>query len=75
MTPDHCKKLIRHVREKVKDHYWSCNGLYQLCTQRFIIQFGEGDPDSDGGTSGEETCMTDDGSSEEEITYGCDCIE
>ena len=41
MTPDRWKKLIRHVREKVEDHYWSCDGLYQQRTQRFIIQFGE----------------------------------
>ena len=54
VTPDRWKKLIRHVREKVEDHYWSCDGLYQQCTQRFIIRFGEGDSDSDGGTSGEE---------------------
>ena len=74
VTPDRWKKLIRHLREKVKNHYWSCDGLYQQCTQRFIIQFGEGDSDSDGGTSGEETwTTTDDGSSEEEITCGCDC--
>ena len=77
MTPDRWKKLIRHVREKkVKDHYWPCHRLYQQSTQQFIIQFGEVDSDSDGGTSGEETCTTDcdDGTSEEEITWGCDCV-
>ena len=75
VTPDRWKKLIRHVREKVEDHYWSCDGLYQQRTQRFIIQFGESDSDSDGGTSGEETCSTDcdDGTSEEETICGCDC--
>ena len=75
VTPDRWKKLIRYVREKVKDHYWSCDGLYQQCTQRFIIQFGEDDSDSDGGSSGEETCRSDDGSSGEEIPCACDFFE
>ena len=32
VTPDHWKKLIRHVKEKVEDHYWSCDGLHQQYT-------------------------------------------
>ena len=74
VTPDCMKKLIRHVSEKVEDHYWSCDGLYLQCTQCFIIQFGEGDCDSDGGTLGEETCTSDDGSSKQEIPCGCDSV-
>ena len=55
LTADRWKKLIKHVREKVKDHYWSCDGLYERYTQ-FITEFGKSD--SDGSTSGEETCAT-----------------
>ena len=75
VTPDHWKKLIRDVREKVEVHSWSCNGLYQQRTQRFIIQFGECDSDNDGDTSGVETCMMgcNDGTSEEKTIHGCDC--
>ena len=80
VTADRWKKLIRHVREKVEDHYWSCDGLYEQRIQRFIIEFGESD--SDGSPSGEETCTsnTDDavsdvGISDEEATYDCDCCK
>ena len=33
VTPNHWKKLIRHERDKVEDHYWSCNGLYEQYTE------------------------------------------
>ena len=78
MTADHWKKLNKHVREKVEDHCWSCDDLYERCTQRFKIMLRE--IDSDGSTSGEQicTCYTDDavrdgGTSEEEATCDCDC--
>ena len=64
----------------MEDHYWSCDGLYEQRIQRFIIEFGESD--SDGSTSGDETCTsnTDDavsdvGISDEEATYDCDCCK
>ena len=80
VTADHWKKLIEHVREKVEDLYWSCEGLYMYkrYTQRFIIEFGE--RDSDGSTSGEEVCtsntdnaVSDGRTSEDEATCDCDC--
>ena len=46
VTADRWKKLVVHVREKVEDHYWSCDGLYEQYTSHFIIQLG-GESDSD----------------------------
>ena len=75
------------MREKVEDHYWSCDGLCEQYTQWFIIQFGDSDSDSgtDSSTSGEEcssqetysACSDDtisDGhTSGEEFICSCDC--
>ena len=47
VTADRWHKLIKHVREKVEDHYWDCDSLYQQFVDRFIIRFGDGDSDSD----------------------------
>ena len=46
VTADRWKKLVVHVQEKVEDHYWSCDGLYEQYTNRIIIQLG-GESDSD----------------------------
>ena len=47
VTPNRWKKLVRHVREKVEDHYWSCDGLYKQYTQQFIKEFGDSESNSD----------------------------
>ena len=47
VTADCWCKLIKHVQEKVEDHYWSCDGLYQRVVERFVIQFGDGDSNPD----------------------------
>ena len=66
VTHDQWKKPIRYVSEKVENHYWSCDKT--VSAEHLTIH--------DGGTSGEEICTTDcdDGTSEEEITCGCDYI-
>ena len=46
MTVDLWKQLLVHVQEKVDDHYWSCDGLNQQYSNRFVIQVG-GESDSD----------------------------
>ena len=52
VTTYHWKKLIKHVQEKVEDHYWSCDGLYGQYVSRFVIEFGGSDSESDGGSDG-----------------------
>ena len=47
MTADRWSKLVKHVRKKVEDHYWDCDGLYQQFVDQFIIQFVDGDSDCD----------------------------
>ena len=46
VTADRWRKLIDHVREKVEDHYWVCDGLYQQCVRWFFIEVGGRDDDS-----------------------------
>ena len=36
----------RHVEEKVEDHYWQHDGLYEEQVDEFIIQVGGEDDDS-----------------------------
>ena len=37
MTPDRWKKLIKHVQEKIEDHYWEHDGLYEDMMEWFNI--------------------------------------
>lgn len=83
VTADRWHKLVKHVQEKVEDHYWACDGLYQQVVERFIIQFGEGDSDSDdendassidesdGSTDDDCSTTTDQGSISEEDDECC----
>ena len=57
MTTDHWKKLIRHVQEKVEDHYWSCDGIYRQYIQRFIVQLVD-DSDSDTSSNNADSTLT-----------------
>ena len=43
VTPEAWRKKIEHVREKVEDHYWEKDGLYEEHTFEFIIQLSESD--------------------------------
>ena len=61
MTTYRWKKLIKHVQEKVEDHYWSCDGLYGQYVSRFVIKCGGSDSEHDGGSAG-------DGGSEHNVT-------
>ena len=39
VTPERWKKLVHHVQQKVEDHYWEHDGLYETMIDRFIIHF------------------------------------
>ena len=65
MAVDRWRKLIRYVRDKVEDHYWTSDGLYEETIRQFVINFGsdsdsdtassvDSDSDHDGGTSDED---------------------
>ena len=83
VTADRWSKLIKHVQEKKEDHYWACDGLYQQVVEWFIIQFGDGDSDSDdendvssiaesdGSTDDDSSTTTDQGSISEEDDECC----
>ena len=38
ITPQRWKSVIRHVKDKVEDHYWEVDGLQRIITEEFIIQ-------------------------------------
>ena len=40
VTPIRWKKIIEHTRNKVEDHYWDKDGLYELMIEDFIINVG-----------------------------------
>ena len=46
VTADDWRKLVEHVRDKVEDHYWTSDGLYQQYVEQFIIHFNDGDNDN-----------------------------
>ena len=39
-------KLVNHVEQKVKDHYWEHDGLYEIMIDRFIIHTEDSSDDS-----------------------------
>ena len=66
MNADLWRKLIRHVRDKVEDHYWTSDGLNKQTIRQFVINFGsdsdsdtasldDSDGDRDGGTSDDDS--------------------
>ena len=60
VTPERLKKLVDHVQQKVEDHYWEHDGLYETMIDQFIIHM----EDSSGGSSSswEDTSSEDSGS-------------
>ena len=46
VTPERWQALIKHVHEKVEDHYWEADGLNEELLERFIIN-NSSDSDSD----------------------------
>ena len=50
VTADRRCKLIKHMRDKVEDHYWTSDGLYEQYIRQFVIQFGS-DSESDTASS------------------------
>ena len=46
VTPERWKKLVNHVEEKVEDHYWEHDGLYETMIDRFIIHTEDSSDDS-----------------------------
>ena len=60
VTPERWQSLIKHVEEKVENHYWEADGLNEELLERFIINTSSDSSDSDISDTGE-----DDGSMEE----------
>ena len=58
VTPERWKKLVNHVQQKIEDHYWEHDGLYETMVDRFIIAMGDSSEDS--------LSSSEDSSSEEE---------
>ena len=56
--PERWKKLVNHVQQKIEDHYWEHDGLYETMVDRFIIDMGDSSEDS--------LSSSEDSSSEEE---------
>ena len=55
--------MVKHVREKVEDHYWLCDGLYDDCREWFVT---EHDGDTDSGRDDTECSGSNDGSGAED---------
>ena len=60
VTPEQWQSLIKHIEEKVENHYWEADGLNEELLERFIINTSSDSIDSDISDTGE-----DDGSMEE----------
>ena len=58
VTPIRWKKIIEHTRNKLEDHYWDKDGLYELMIEDFIINVGntseESSSSSELSSSGED---------------------
>ena len=52
VTPERWQALIKHVQEKVEDHYWEADGLNEELLERFIIN-NSSDSDSDDTADGD----------------------
>ena len=50
VTAEHWRSLIKHVEEKVEDHYWQHDGLYEQQVDEFIITVGREDDGSSEGS-------------------------
>ena len=62
VTADRWKKLIKHMQDK--EHYWTCDGLYDQYVCWFVIQVGQSDSESDADSAddvGSEHSNTSDG--------------
>lgn len=75
VTATRWSKLIKHVEEKVEDHYWECEGLHRRFVDRFIIEFGKGDSDSDDPSNDESTDGTFTDESTETCCTNCSCSD
>ena len=48
VTPERWASLVKHVRDKVEDHYWRVDGLARTYTvPEFTIHIGTDDDDDD----------------------------
>lgn len=65
VTPERWKKLIKHVQEKIEDHYWEHDGLYEDMMERFIIQVGNDSSSSEDSSSVEDSSSSEDSSMED----------
>ena len=55
VTAERWRSLIKHVEEKVEDHYWQHDGLYEQQVDELIITVGgedDGSSDDDSDTNG-----------------------
>ena len=46
VTPERWKKLVNHVQQKIEDHYWEHEGLFETMIDRFTIHLGDTSDDS-----------------------------
>ena len=65
VTPEECKKMIKHVQEKIEDHYWEHDGLYEDMMEQLIIQVGNGSSSSVDSSSAEDSSLSEDSSMED----------
>ena len=51
VTPERWQSLIKHVEQKVEDHYWEADGLNEELLERFIITNSDSESSDDEGVN------------------------
>ena len=60
VTPERWASLVKHVQEKVEDHYWQVDGLGRTYTvPEFTINVGSNDDSEESSSDGETTSDSD----------------
>ena len=57
VTSERWLSLIKHVQEKVEDHYWELDELHEELLERFLIHVSSDSSNGDGGDSGSYYCF------------------
>ena len=60
VTPARWSSLIKYVEEKVEDHYWRHDGLYEQQVEDFLITVGGEDDESSSSASSDDSCSDSD---------------
>ena len=75
MIADSWHYLIRQVRDKAEDPYWTSNGLYKQTIRQFAIYYGS-DLDSDTASSDDSDSNHDGGTSDKDPDCDLDdCVQ